>query len=190
MANWFVAFKVSPGSWFKPLISKLAVDAENYNSLRFFHEDDLHITVAFLGSLKTDDVAKVTDVLKTVVFSPVMLKADRLIALPSERRFSAICLDFAADEIFIKQMEAWRESFFNIVPLAKDQRKFLAHTTIARPARNLSSGSRQRLLEKIKSLQNLNIRVKAETLAFYTWADDRGTSSLSRQFKVVWKRKF
>ncbi|MDH4262338.1 MAG: hypothetical protein OEV78_04760 [Spirochaetia bacterium] len=186
MANWFVAFKVDQGNWFNFLISQMPRD------LKIFQPDDLHMTIAFLGNLNLKFIDNITDCIKNFNIEPVILDSRGIIVLPSEKRFSAICLDFqdAPVKKFLEPVSQFRDRILKSAEVKADNRNFLPHVTIARPDRNITLIKKEELLKKIKQIPPFEISIKVQKIALYTWADYRAhrQNNLQKasQFKIVY----
>ena len=211
MANWFVAFKIDHGSWFKEMLPHLP------EGLKFFHPDDLHMTIAFFGNFDEKLKSGVIDTIKDFLFEPVTMKSRGIIVLPSPRRFSAICLDFQLpskkkidskleypsnsqiEEVYFKQnqfhksINIWKNIAYKAANVPADTRPFLPHVTIARPPRDISALHREKLLGELKKIPPMEITISLETIALYTWSDHRigkadphATHAKERQFKIVY----
>gem|GEM_PF-1765545 len=212
MANWFVAFTIDPmidsGEWFENLRSRLPAD------VRGFHPGDLHMTIAFLGNLKINEkpappsinpeepeIAPGPDstldiiikTMKNFTFEPITLVADRLIVLPGEKKFSAICLGFQdhnQNGVF-ENLERFKVKLFEAANLPPDTRPFLPHVTIARPPKKMSFGQQKKILQEIKQIRLTPVSLGLKTIALYTWADHRQSApeaSTGRQFKIVFQK--
>ncbi|MDH4199323.1 MAG: hypothetical protein OEV66_02995 [Spirochaetia bacterium] len=194
MANWFVAFKIPPEKWFQELVQQLPAD------LKAFHPEDLHLTIAFLGGLNLHLKSAIFDLLQKFYLDPLTITSSKFLFLPSEKKYSAICLDFrqgfesvGLHDLFMETMHAIRNEILIVAQAEQDMRNFLPHITVARPGRNISSKDRHSMLLKIKQTSIPQIRIRLDTIGLYTWDDDRRTNSRGisnfRQFKTVFEKQ-
>lgn len=200
MANWFVAFKVDPGNWYGQLAPLLP------QSLKIFHPDDLHMTIAFLGNFNEKvnplDTKKIVEIIRGFTLEPITLNSQGIIVLPSEKHFTAICLDFEnpqengflhKNKLLLDSITILRDRLLEAAGVAPEKRNFLPHVTVARPHRRLSFLQKEILLGELRKIPSMTIPITLKTVALYTWADHRihrpanmgANAQNERQFKTV-----
>lgn len=77
-ANWFVGLIVPPGRWFEQL-QKVPSGA------RYYHPDDLHVMVSFLGAVEEEDARRAWDLARRLTGGPFEFPLGPIEALGSPR---------------------------------------------------------------------------------------------------------
>ncbi len=173
--NWFVAFQVSSGDWFKPLVQKLPT------GLNSFHPDDLHMTVSFLGRLSEPVVQKLAEQIEKTAPLSFRIRFNTFLALPSKRKFSAICLGAnEGQKDLIRWMKENSLLYYQTADLEPDPRKPLPHITLARPNRRCSNETRRAIYRALFEITAPKINVELRGPNLYTWSENR----LERQFRI------
>jgi 2'-5' RNA ligase len=177
--NWFVALPI-PADWLP------ALQANAPEGLRWFQPTDVHLTIAFLGAMNPDKQQAVMEQMQQVVHASIPIRLATMIALPSERNFSAVSLKISGGNETISQlMEQWRGAFYQAAEARPDTRPPLPHITVARPRRDASFGQRKAILDWVKTYPVPAAELVVDSIAFYTWADDRSR----QQFKIIVSRR-
>lgn len=177
--NWFVGFPVSPDGWYTELRTQLP------NGLRVFHPEDLHLTVAFLGRLGEEARNQIREVLLSFTIAPLMATLGSLVPLPSFRRFSALSFELEEGRKEIETLMSEKgPPVFDAAGVEPDTRPPLAHVTIARPERKGSFQAKAALLEQVRELRPLPIKIPIDSIALYGWNPDRKGGKVERQFQI------
>lgn len=174
--NWFVAIPIHAEALLQPWAS--AVPA----GLRLFHPADLHLTVAFLGPMLPGSSDAVVAQMRTVRFAPFDLVPGQLLGLPSAAHITALSLSIAEGHAqAVALMDAWRSVFWAAAGSPPDLRSPLPHITVARPDRRSGQAGQAAARQWLASATACPIRLRATSLALYTWANDRQ----QQQFRIV-----
>ncbi len=165
--NWFVALAVPGEPWFSRV-------AEPPDSVRLFHPDDLHITVAFLGACGQQSAEAAFEIAPQWPTASVDVSLGRVEPMGNPRRpnaFSAIVRDGAdvlRDAILVVQGEMCERAGARI-----DERAPRPHVTIARPRRSAKGPERKRAMEWARSVEIGEPRVRLSKLVLYAHSVDR-----------------
>ena len=175
-ANWFVGMPVTGGDWLDALLS----DAPS--SLRRFHPDDLHLTVAFLGGCGAERAKVAFATATDHPLAAFRVELDRLAPMGNPRRPSALSLLVSGghDEA-VAIIESLRPVMWRAAEAERDTRPALPHVTVARPPRRATATERRVAVEWAERKPRLGEILTIDRLCLYTWSDDRR----ARQFRVV-----
>jgi 2'-5' RNA ligase len=178
--NWFIGLPLSGAHWFAEAIS----DAPP--SVRTFHPEDLHMTIAFLGDCGAE----------------AALASWKTLALPHDAQSLTIGLAGieplgnpqrpSALSVVLKEGKTAAVTLIAILrePLQRaaaaplDQRPPLPHITVARPARNADAAQRRAALNWAKTKPAIDFSLTLTHIALYTWTKQRTV----RQFRIVKER--
>lgn len=174
--NWFLGWKPSPPpDW----LADLRQGAPT--GIRWFHLDDCHITLAFLGRLSAEKVRQIRERLEIAVAQQMTAIIGKPLLLPSSRRFSALAFAVesqALSDAIAEQRNLWA-ALAGIPPESRDP---LPHLTFARPERRASFPQLRAIRNWMNELRPpSDCTVSFEGPMLFTWDDDRAV----RQFKVV-----
>jgi 2'-5' RNA ligase len=173
--NWFVGIPVASDGWFDRLVSVPP------DGLRRFHPDDLHLTVAFLGPIEEDQARAGWDALRWDL-PPTTATLGQVVPMGAPRRYSALSVELVQARTAIEQaIGLCRDAICDVAGARRENRPPKAHVTIARPSRRASEEQRSAGLRWAQHLDLHQHPVLLDSIALYTWADDRR----DRQFKIV-----
>ncbi|MBW2524862.1 MAG: 2'-5' RNA ligase family protein [Deltaproteobacteria bacterium] len=180
--NWFIGLPVEAGTWFPRLIRGAP------ESVRVFHPDDIHITVAFLGSCGPEAARRawsaVTEELHRGVrpVAPLQATLGGVEPMGNPKRPSALSVVLSEGARPVAElMEALRHGAWAAADARPDRRPALPHITIARPKRKASGSERQDALRWAAELPAVGVGISLDRVALLTWAEDRRL----RQFRAV-----
>jgi 2'-5' RNA ligase len=177
--NWFVGVPV-PGA---ALVSRVP---EAPRGIRTFHQEDLHLTVAFLGACG-EERARAAFAALAWPLPAIDVTFGEVVAMGNPRRYSALSALLVTGRAEVEAaIGASRDAACEVAQVAIDERPPKAHVTIARPARSASDGDRRAALRWAHGIRLEGITVRLDQVALYTWSEDR----LSRLFRVVESRPF
>jgi 2'-5' RNA ligase len=174
--NWFLGWKPSgPLDW----LFQLRQGAPH--SIRWFHPDDCHVTLAFFGRLSVERVREIGDRLATTAPEQIGASLGLPLLLPTPRRFSALAF-FVESESMQNAIAEQRDQWMALAGLPAETRDPLPHLTFARPDRRAPFAQLRAIrawMEKLPFPRDLPVTFEGPML--FTWSDDRAL----RQFKVV-----
>jgi 2'-5' RNA ligase len=175
--NYFAALPVRvPAGWLEAI--REGAPAE----LRWFHRDDLHLTLAFLGREESGRVPQLLDILRQVPYRGGSAGAGRLLALPRRRRFSALAFELAdGGDPVAGLIGEWRPRLLEAAGRPADRRPALPHLTVARPDRRHPAFRSREILAWLDRLRPPPGRLEILPPALYGWSDQRPL----RQFRRV-----
>lgn len=173
-ANWFIGLPVSPGTWFEHV-------AAPPPAVRLFGPGDLHLTVAFLGRVG-EDAARAAWAGTSLSLSPTDITFDRVVPMGSPRHWSALSILLGEGREAIEDaLGVAREAAYRAAGAEPDTRPPKAHITVARLKRNATRSERTEAEVWAQQLVLPKVPVRVETIALYTWAEDRAT----KLFEIV-----
>ena len=88
-----------------------------------------HLTLKFLGKLKTDEVDKVTDILKNIKFNAFSVSLDSIGVFPTENYIRVLWVGLNPEDKVIQLQNQIDES---LISLFKKEKDFKSHITLAR----------------------------------------------------------
>ena len=178
-ANWFLGFPVDGGEWLAPLLETAP------DGLRQFHPDDLHATVAFLGACGEDAARRAFARASRLSVPTFDVTLRGLKAMGSRARPSAYSLLMGGDDALADWMTGQKDLLLAAAGAPPNRwGRSLPHVTVARPGRRASRKLLHSAAGWVKDTAPLDVRLRLDRLALYTWSDDRGT----RLFKIVDER--
>ena len=154
--------------------------------VRVFTEDDLHVTLGFLGPVRDSAaLAAWQGIDRFPSFRRVDGTFSRVRALGHPRTPSALSalIDEGERELSAMIAEA-RAPLLEAAGAPPDDRSPLPHMTIARIQRRASAAERRRALDWAQGIELRGARFVASQVALYTWSTDRQ----SRLFQIVEQR--
>lgn len=173
--NWFVAFPVSAPDL------RAAIGAPPPN-VRAFHPDDLHATLAFLGSVTPDAAMAAWRALALDVPARAVVLGD-VVPLGDPRHPSA--LSAVVDDAPLRDAIGAARAAVSLAASAPlDARPPLVHVTVARIGRRVTDAERAAAIAWAASLRLAQVPARIDEVALYTWSADRTT----RHFRIVERR--
>lgn len=177
-ANWFVGLPV-PGA---EVLARVSAAPPR---IRLFSRDDLHLTIAFLGACGEARARRAWDALEWRL-PATLATLGAVIPMGSPRRYSALSALLETGRAEIESaMGASRAAVCAAAGAAADERPPKAHVTIARPQRSATDAERRDAVRWAASLRLEGVRVRLDSVALYTWSDDRA----ARLFRAVERRE-
>ena len=170
-ANWFVGLPVDTGRWLAPLVRTAPA------TVRVFHPEDVHMTVAFLGAVPQDAAERAWATLQGSRSSPIELSLGGLRPMGNPRRPSAL----SGNDCVAALIATLRAPACAAAGARPDDRPPLPHITVARPSRSASPAELRTAVEWAEAQRPVGAKVLLDRLALFTWAADRR----ERQFRVV-----
>ncbi|NND70728.1 MAG: hypothetical protein HKN43_04035 [Rhodothermales bacterium] len=163
--NWFVGFPVQGDSW-------CPVSANHVpGSIRLYHPDDLHITMAFLGSVSQRKALKAWKKVTNLKLEPVTISFNQLKPFGAFSTPSAygLTLDTGRDSV-ANTISTHRRKILGAVGKKPRDGRVVPHVTIARPNRRLSKGDVYAIAEWRHEFEIPEVEVNLTEIALYTWA--------------------
>jgi 2'-5' RNA ligase len=181
--NWFIGLPVDPGRWFTPLVSSAP------GFLRIFHPDDIHITVAFLGSCgearAREAWAHVHEQIRQAPPGPLRVTLGGVRPMGNPKRPTALSVVLSRQAGPVADlMGSLREGAWAAAEARSDDRPPLPHITVARPSRRAGGAERRRAIQWALERAPIDADITLDRIALLTWAEDRQR----RQFRTVEQR--
>ena len=176
--NWFIALVLPEQSGWERCAVELPM------GMRRFHPEDLHLTVAFLGSCGEERAHQAWASLASERHPPIPVTAGSWRAMGAPRSPSAYALTLAEGRAPTAALMAdWGRRALTVAAQPVDGRSPLPHVTLARPTRRLRDQLREPMDHWLRTAPVPTTPVTLEHLALYTWAEDR-SQRLFRQVAV------
>lgn len=173
--NYFVALPVRAPD----LVDQLKRDAPG--GLRWFHPDDLHLTVAFFGREQPQRIPSIREVMTRIPPFAGPITLGPLVPLPRRRHFSVLSFELATGRTGIAQLiAAWRGALSETAGVRADSRPPYPHLTVARIERRHLHAQRGPILRWVESLVPPVNALEVLPPALYGWSPDRPV----RQFEA------
>ena len=171
--NWFIALPVPAGPWYEATLDATPLPPR----VRTFSPDDLHLTVAFLGSVEEEAAHRAFALHTLWQEGPLSATLGNLEPMGPPRRFSALSVLLNDGRQLVEQgMQACCNPMRLAAGIKPEKRAALAHMTVARPQRRASASEREAALEWGRALRFRDIGITLSEMALYTWSQDRKTS--------------
>ncbi len=175
MANWFVGIPIEAAGWF-----------ENVGpvppGMRRFAPGDLHLTLAFLGSVGEAAARAAFAYAHAIPLAACEVVLGAVVPMGNPRRFNALSARLAEGEATLADaITAVRDQVCDAAGAPRELRPALPHLTLARPTRKATRAERSEALRWARALDLGAPRVRVSGVALYTWAPDRR----ERLFQIV-----
>jgi len=130
---------------------------------KWVEEENLHITLVFIGKVEKDRVKAITDVLDSITSRPINLKTDGFSLLPNKREARILVVKLTGETEKLSTLtEKIKEGLRKRKILRQAQDKpFQPHITLGRLKR-LNSSEKKKLKEKTRSYDLPELRFKAK----------------------------
>jgi 2'-5' RNA ligase len=166
-ANWFLALPVPAVGWFASLPPPPA-------GIRAFAPSDLHLTIAFLGTVREEAARAAWAAFVWPLPPAVDVTLGPVVPMGRPERFSALSALLAEGRHRVEAaMSASRDAAYHAAGVEPDARPAKAHITVARPQRKATPGQREHALAWASSLALPQVTLRLEAPALYTWSEDR-----------------
>jgi len=151
--------------------------------VRVFATSDLHVTLAFLGSVEESDARSAWDRIGELAsFQPVTGSFRGVEPLGHPGKPSALCaMVDAGREPLAEMISEARGPLLTEAGAPEDTRPPLPHMTLARIQRRAKAIERRQALRWAHTIDLRGVTFTAASVALYTWADDRQ----ERLFQIV-----
>lgn len=175
--NWFIALPVPADSWFAERVA-----AHPPTSVRLFHPDDLHLTIAFLGGVEESAAWRAWELRRLWTQGPVRVSFGEVVGMGPPAQFSALSALLERGRAEVEAgMGACRDAMLTAAGARPDPHPIKAHVTLARPRRDARHAERGAALAWALHLPLRDVTAELSEIALYTWPEDRR----ERQFRTV-----
>jgi 2'-5' RNA ligase len=180
--NWFFAFPMD-GAFLRQL-------PDPPSSFRRFHEEDVHLTLAFLGGVGESAAERALAALDArLAITPVpsmLVSLGEVVPMGSRSRYTALSalLERGRTEA-TACITALRDLLTETASGRREQREAKPHVTIARPRGRATDADRQAGLVWAAQLDLGATHATLDRVALYTWSERRQ----ARLFRIVAERR-
>lgn len=180
--NWFLAFPVAAD-----FVNALPALPPNF---RRFHPEDVHLTLAFLGSCGDDGANRALDALDANLLGPlatsIAISLGEIVPMGARRRYSALSALLAQGKRETEaRITALRDALTEAATGQREKRAAKAHVTVARPTRRATNAEREAGLAWAASVDLRSVNARLDRIALYTWSELRH----ERLFRIVAERR-
>lgn len=136
------------------------------DGVRWVAEENLHVTLKFLGDLPDAGVARMETDLAAVASTdrPFSLEIGATTAFPDPRRPRVVVIACEGDVAALKRLAAEIETRARVVGVAAERREYRAHITIGRVKDGRKAGGLPRFLVALKDARWGSVTVEAFNL--------------------------
>lgn len=180
--NWFFGF---------PIDGAFLLDLPTLpKHFRRFHENDVHMTLAFLGGCGEEAALRALSALDERLASAPIHAMDislgEVVAMGSPRRYTALSalLDRGREEAEAC-VTTYRDLLTETASGRRDERPAKPHVTIARPRRRAADADRKAGLEWAATVDLHAVTATLDRVALYTWSEKR----VDQMFRIVAERR-
>lgn len=180
--NWFFGFPIDGA-----FLSDLPPLPKHF---RRFHENDVHMTLAFLGGCGEEGAFRALSALdERLAGAPIRamdISLGEVVAMGSPRRYTALSalLGRGRDEA-AACVTAYRDVLTETASGRRDERPAKPHVTIARPRRRASDADRKAGIEWAATVDLHAVAATLDRIALYTWSEKR----VDQMFRIVAERR-
>jgi 2'-5' RNA ligase len=177
MSNWFIALPITPGDW-------LQCVQPAPPCVRVFEPVDLHLTVAFLGSVGEERARRAWQALAWPLH-PTEISLGEVVPLGPATKPSALSALLRKGRRDVEAaIASVRDTLHDRAEVSREARAPLAHVTIARPQRAATDHQRRQAVDWAARLNLGEPVITLNRIALYTWSHDRSRSL----FRIVNER--
>lgn len=174
-ANWFVGLVVPPEGWFDAL-PKVPFGA------RYFHPDDLHVNLCFLGAVEEDEAMRAWELARRLTGGPFEFPLGDIEPMGPSRQPSAWAVTPDEPLLALNEfMAIYRNDIAQAAHARPDMKPPRPHVTIARPRRYSSVQERTQLAQWAEMIEVPEMTLLLSEVALYTWSTDDD----QRLFRIV-----
>ncbi len=178
--NWFIALPVPAARWFTERVAQHPPP-----SVRLFHPEDVHLTVAFLGGVTEEAARHAWQRADLWRQGSVRATFGEVIGMGAPAHFTALSALLERGRAEVEEgLRACRDPMLNAAGAPPERRAINAHVTIARPRRDARPHERGAALAWAMHLTLRGVEVELSEMALYTWIAERR----DRQFQAVERR--
>ena len=181
MSSWFVALPVMAGDWFSRLSPPPI-------GTRLIAAEDLHLTVAFLGSVGEARARAAFDGLPGSGIARFEIILGAVVPMGNPRRPSALSVVVERSEAkggsISELLTAPRDAILETADLPAEKRTMKPHVTIARLRRRAGAEERVQACTWAEEIDLVSTRIRFDRIGLYTAARDRRT----RAYDIVESR--
>lgn len=141
----FVALDIPPEAQSELACLRTTLEPEKLFRGRWTQQENLHVTLKFLGEIGPAAVDDVRDKLRRLTFAPFSAHLDRAGVFDSHRRIRIVWIHVAGDGVMRLQRSV-DEMLADRFPL---EQRFMSHLTIARVQ---STPDRRRLIQRLEAV--------------------------------------
>jgi 2'-5' RNA ligase len=180
--NWFFGF---------PIDGAFLLDLPPLpRSFRRFHQDDVHMTLAFLGGCGEEAAMGALDALdERLAGAPIGVmdvSLGEVVAMGSPRRYTALsALIGDGREEAAACITAYRDVLTETAAGRRDERPAKPHVTVARPRRRATDADRKAGILWAAAVDLHAVTARLDRIALYTWSEER----VDRMFRIVTERR-
>ena len=180
--NWFFAFPVD-GAFLREL-------PEPPRSFRRFHEEDVHLTLAFLGGVgeaaAERSLAALDERLASTPVPSIDVSLGEVVPMGSRSRYTALSALLARGRPEATDcITALRDLLTETANGRREKRAAKPHVTIARPRHRATDADREAGLVWAAQLDVGAVHATLDRIALYTWSELRQ----ARLFRIVAERQ-
>jgi 2'-5' RNA ligase len=170
LPNWFIALPLRAAAPLPLPAAPMAV--------RVFAPEDLHLTIAFLGSCSLERARAAFELTQAFPLRALQVRLANVVALGPAHKPSAFSALLADGRVEVEQaMAASRAQLWAAADARTDTRPPLAHVTLARPRRRATQEQVSAATAWATALDLGLPSCRLERIALYTWsAGDRSRS--------------
>lgn len=164
-ANWFVGLVVPPDGWFDDL-------PPVPSGTRYFHREDLHVNLSFLGAVEEEDAMRAWELCKKLSGGPFEFPLGVVDPVGNARQPSAWAVMPDKPLLDLNEFLAmYRNDIAQAARARPDMLPPRPNITIARPKRYARVDERSRLAQWAERIELPEKTLTLSEVALYTWSD-------------------
>ncbi len=166
--NWFVGLRVPPAAGVAGAVTDPPA------GVRRFAAEDLHLTVAFLGTVGEEAAMRAWAARGPATGPAIGATLAGVVPMGSPRRFSALAAELGEGQREACDLiDALRAPMLEAAGSRPDTRPPRPHVTVARLRRRASPAERREAVAWASGLDLPGGSIELAELALFTWAEDR-----------------
>lgn len=166
-ANWFIGLVVPAEGWFDEM-------GFPPRGARYFHPEDLHVSVSFLGAVDEEDAMKAWKLAKRLTGGPFSFPLGQIESFGPRQNPSAYAVVPAEPQPALDEFLAvYRNDIAQAAHARPDMRPPRPHITVARPRRRSSVSEKNALARWGETVELPEVTLTLSEVALYTWSEER-----------------
>lgn len=164
--NWFVGLVVPSDGWFDAL-------PDSPPGTRYFHREDLHVNISFLGAAEQEDALRAWELAKRLSGGPFEFPLGAVESIGPSQKPTAWVVKPDVPLLKLNEfMAIYRNDIAQAARARPDMMPPRPMITIARPKRFASTRERTGIAQWAESIELPQLTLTLRDVALYTWSDE------------------
>jgi 2'-5' RNA ligase len=155
----FIAVELPKEAKEKVALLQKAIKSRDFFDKKFTEEENLHLTIKFLGEIDEEKTGKTRQALRTIKFSPFTASAEEF-GVFSKQAIRIVWLKISGADELQKKVDEVLSGLF------EKEKRFMGHLTIARP-KKINQENKEPFLKLLSSLKTEKLSFRVNSFALF-----------------------